>query len=199
MKLISGLCHPLLMATYLSVIILIGAPELFSFSVRTSRILVLAVFLTTCVIPAFSIYTLKLFSRISNLELTNKDERPLPFSFIFIWYAVTSFLFVYRLELGRPFSTIIMAVTILIGMLFIITRWFKISIHATAIWSAVGIITSLMITGAITLFNVLIGSILLAGLTSTSRLYLGYHEPREVWFGGALGFSFSFLAVYFFG
>ncbi len=199
MKLISGLCHPLLMATYLSIIILLGAPELFSFPERTSRILVLAVFLTTCAIPAFSIYTLKLFSRVSNLELTDKDERPLPFFFIFIWYAVTAFLFVYRLELGRPLSTILISVTILIGLLLIITKWFKISIHATAVWSAVGIIISLMIIGAISLLNVLVGAIFLAGLTSTSRLYLGYHEPREVWYGAALGFSFSFLAIYFFG
>ncbi len=199
MKLISGLCHPLLMATYLSSIILIGAPELFTFPERTARILVLAVFLTTCAIPAFSIYTLKLFSRISNLEITNKEERPLPFSFIFIWYGVSSFLFVYRLELGPPLSAILIAVTILIGILLIISRWFKISIHATAIWSAVGIIMALMMAGATTLLGVLVSSILLAGLTTTSRLYLGYHNPKEVWYGGLLGFSFSFAAVYLFG
>ena len=199
MKLISAICHPLLMATYLSIIILLGAPELFTFPAKAARILVLAVFLTTCVIPAFTIYSLKLFSKISNLELTNKDERPLPFSFIFIWYAVSCYLFVERLQLGKPFSTIIISVTILIGLLFIITKWFKISIHSTAIWSAVGIIAALIIVSAVTLQYVLLIFILLAGLTATSRLYLGYHQPAEVWYGGVLGFSFSFLAIYFFG
>lgn len=199
MKLFSGLCHPLLMATYLSIVLLIGAPELFAFPARTAQILVLAVFLTTCAIPAFSIYTLKLFSRISNLELTNKEERPLPFSFIFIWYGISSYLFVFRLGLGKPFSTIMIAVTILIGLLFVITKWFKISIHSTAIWSAVGIIAALMITKAVSIPAILFGTILLAGITSMSRLFLGYHEPREVWYGTFLGFSFSFFAVFFFG
>lgn len=199
MKLVSALCHPLLMATYLSVVMLVGAPDLFAYPPRATKILILAVFLTTCVIPAFTIYSLKLFSKISNLELTNKEERPLPFSLIFIWYGVSSFLFVERLQLGKPFSTIIIAATVLIGLLFVITKWFKISIHSTAIWSAAGIIAALNIVDAVTLPLALMTSILFAGLTSTSRLYLGYHQPKEVWYGGFLGFCFSFLAVFFFG
>lgn len=199
MKLISGVLHPLLMATYMSLILFLNVPEIFPFQLRTIIYLLLAVFLTTCAIPAFSIYSLRLFSFVSSLELTNRKERPFPFLLIFIWYAVASYVFVSRLQLGKPFSTIIIAVTILIGILFVITKWFKISIHSTAIWSAAGILASLVLFNDVAMQGALVISILLAGLVGTSRLYLGYHRPEEIWFGALLGFLFSFFALYFFG
>jgi hypothetical protein len=199
MKLISGLCHPLIIATYLSITLLVGASEVFTFPYRMVQYLILIVFLTTCVIPAFSIFILKSFSWITDLELTNRKDRLLPFVFIFIWYAVSSYLFISRLQLGKPFSTIFISVTVLVGILIVITKWFKISIHAAAIWSAVGIIVSLVLKMGISMPLVLVVAILLAGLTSSSRLYLGYHQPKEVWSGAILGFGFSMLAVYFFG
>lgn len=199
MKLISALCHPLLMATYVSTVLLSRAPELFTIQAQAVGYFVLTIFLTTCFIPAFSLFSLKLFAKVSSLELTSKEERPLPFFFITVWYAVATYLFINKLNIGAPISTIMISITILIGLLFIITKWFKISIHAAAIWGAVGILAALMISKGIILTEVLYASIFLAGLTCTSRLYLGYHRPREIWAGTVLGFSFSFLTLYVFG
>lgn len=199
MKSISVLCHPLLMASYISSILIFRAPELFSLQPEIIWFFFLAVFLTTCFIPALSIYSLSLFSNISNLELTDRKERPLPFSIITIWYSVASYLFIWKLELHKPFSTIILAVTILIAILFLVSYRFKISIHATAIWSATGILTSLIIVENIFAVDILYLFIILSGLTCTSRLYLGYHQPKEIWAGTLLGFFFGFGTVYFFG
>lgn len=199
MKLVSVVCHPLLMATYLSLALLIKAPEILAIPPQVVWYLVLAIFLTTFLLPALSLLSLKLFSQISSLELINREERPLPFLLIFIWYGISTFLFAVKLQLGKPLSTIIVSVTILIGLLFIITKWFKISIHSTSIWAAGGILSALAITQGLILPDLLFGTILLAGLTSTSRLYLGYHKPGEIWYGAILGFCFCFLSVYFFG
>lgn len=199
MKLVSVICHPLLMATYVSLALLIKAPEILAVPTQVLWYLVLAIFLTTFLLPALSLLSLKLFSQISSLELINREERPLPFLFIFIWYGIATFLFAVKLQLAKPLSTIIVSVTLLIGLLFLITKWYKISIHSTAIWAAGGILTALAISKGLILPDFLFGSILLAGLTSTSRLYLGYHKPIEIWSGSILGFCFSFLSVYFFG
>ncbi len=199
MKLISVICHPLLMTTYLSVILLLKVPELFPVQSHLVWNFVLVLFLATCMIPAVSIFSLKLFSRVSNLELTNRHERPLPFLLITVSYTMTSFLFVSKLQIGKPFSSMIVSVTVLIGLLFLITQWFKISIHSTAIWCATSILISLAITKGIMLQNVIYISIILAGLTNVSRLYLGYHQPKEVWSGSILGFCFGFISIYFFG
>lgn len=199
MKLISGIFHPLLMATYISLILLVGASEYFTFPVRMVQYLVLIVFLTTCAIPGISIFILKTFSWIRDLEMTDKKDRFVPFLFIFAWYAISSYLFVTRLQLGQPFSTIFISVTLLIGILIVITRWTKISIHAAAVWSAAGILVSLVLFRGLVIPTIMYSAIVLAGLTSTSRLYLGYHKPNEVWFGSILGFSFSVVAIYLFG
>ena len=149
MKLISIVCHPLLMASYMSLILIYRAPELFAFQPDAVIYFFLAVFLTTCLLPAFSIFSLKLFSNISSFELTDRKERPLPFLIILIWYGISSYLFIVRLQLDPPFTTILIAVTILIFLLFILTKWFKISIHATAAWSTSGILAALIITEGI--------------------------------------------------
>lgn len=196
---ISVVCHPLLMATYMSLILIFRAPELFTIPSESIWFFLFAVVLMTCVIPALSIYSLKFLSTISDLEISNRKERPLPFSIITIWYSVSSYLFIAKLTLGRPFSTILLSVTILIALLFLITYWFKISIHATAIWSAVGILSSLIVVQGIFAVDILYLFFVLAGLTCSSRLYLGYHLPKEVWSGSLLGFLFGFSSVYFFG
>ncbi|MEM9339290.1 MAG: hypothetical protein AAGA66_11215 [Bacteroidota bacterium] len=183
----------------MSVILVIRAPELFTMPSETILPFLTAIFLLTCFIPALSIYSLRFLSSISDLEITDRKERPLPFSIITIWYAASSYLFIVKLALGRPFSTILLSVTLLIALLFLITYRFKISIHATAIWSAVGILASLIMVRDVLAMDILYLSFILAGLTCTSRLYLGYHLPKEVWSGSLLGFIFGFYAVYFFG
>lgn len=199
MKFVSVVCHPLLMATYLSLALFLKAPEILAVPPQVAWYLILAIFLTTFLLPGLSLLSLKLFSQISSLELTNRAERPIPFLFIFIWYCIATFLFVEKLQLGKPLSIIIISVTALIGLLFVITKWFKISIHSTAIWATSGILAALAISKGLELPELIFGSILLAGLTSTSRLHLGYHQPKEVWSGAILGFCFCFLSVYLFG
>lgn len=196
MKIISVVFHPLLAPTYLSYVLFMEAPELFPRVMpQVVSQFVLVVFITTCLMPALSIFLLRTFSFISNLELTKRSERVIPFIFIACYYAASSYLFAEKLEMGPVFMTVMIGVTILIVILLIITIWFKISIHAAAIWSGVGFISALTISMGVNLGWYYYALILAAGLTGTSRLYLGYHLPKEVWSGAALGFLYSFLII----
>ncbi|MEO9869858.1 hypothetical protein [Ekhidna sp.] len=199
MKIVSVVFHPLLMATYLSSILFLKAPEFFP------RVLpelvpkfVLIVFITTCLMPALSIFLLRTFSYISNLELTQRNERIRPFIFIAFYYAAASYLFADKLRMGPLFMTVMISVSILIVLLLVITRWFKISIHSAAIWGGVGFIAALIVTTGLDTGCFFYLLILAAGLTSSSRLFLGYHQPKEVWFGAMFGFVFSFLTIVLF-
>ncbi|WP_420576052.1 hypothetical protein [Ekhidna sp.] len=199
MKIVSVVFHPLLMATYLSAILFTEAPELFP-RVMPQVIpqFILVVFITTCLMPALSIFLLKSFAFITNLELTKRAERMRPFIFIAFYYAASSYLFADKLEMGPVFMTVMIGVTVLILGLLIITIWFKISIHAAATWSGVGFVSALMVTMAVNIGWYYFGLIIAAGLTSSSRLYLGYHQPKEVWAGAILGFAYSFLTIIIF-
>ena len=196
MKIISMVFHPLLIATYLSAILFKQAPDLFPRIIpEVASQFILVIFITTCLMPALSIFLLRSFSYISNLEMTERNERIRPFLFIVAYYAIASYLFKEKLAMGPVFMTVIIGVTILIGLLLIITKWFKISIHATAIWSAVGFVSAMIVALNLNLGWIYYLLVFAAGLTSTSRLYLGYHEPKEVWTGTILGFSYSFLTI----
>ena len=199
MKIISVVFHPLLIATYLSAILFKKAPELFPRIIpEASSQFILVIFITTCLMPALSIFLLRSFSYISNLELTHRNERIRPFIFIVAYYAIASYLFKAKLAMGPIFMTVMIGVTILIAILLIITRWFKISIHAAAIWGGVGYVSAMAVALNLDLGWIYYLIIVVAGLTSTSRLYLGYHQPKEVWIGTIVGFTYSFLTLYLF-
>ncbi|MEQ9231724.1 MAG: phosphatase PAP2 family protein, partial [Cyclobacteriaceae bacterium] len=76
---------------------------------------------------------------------------------------------------------------------------FKISIHAAAIWAVAGNTAALcnkfLLNDMIALTYTIV---VIAGLVGTSRLYLGYHQPKEVWAGSVFGFLFSYAAVLLF-
>lgn len=197
MKIVSAICHPLLIATYLSALLLFQSPELFPRIRPEVRLqLLLVIFLITTVLPAFSVFLLRTFKYISNLELTNRKERIAPFTFILFYYAAAAYLFTIKLEIGTLITLVMVSVSILILILLLITPWFKISIHAAAMWGGVGYITGIILT-----YNVSYGSlyyliVFAAGLTCTSRLYLSYHSPKQIWAGSIFGFIYSFLIIF---
>ncbi|WP_421763239.1 hypothetical protein [Ekhidna sp.] len=184
------------MATYLSTILFHKSPELFPRVIPEAiPQFVLVVFITTCLMPALSIFLLRSFSYISNLELTKRKERIRPFIFIAFYYAASSYLFADKLQMGPVFMTVMISVSTLIALLLVITAWFKISIHASAVWSGLGFICALIVTMGVDIGWYFYAVIIAAGLTSTSRLYLGYHQPKEVWSGALLGFAYSYLTI----
>ncbi len=196
MKFVSVIFHPLLIATHLTALILYTAPELLSrIQPQIHLQFLLIIFLITGVMPAFSIFLLRTFKYISDLELEKRNERVTPFIFILFYYGVACYLFKEKLEMDFLFNTVMISVTLLIFMLLLITFKFKISIHSAAIWSAVGYLTAMLITQGLTLNWVYYGLVFCAGLTSSSRLFLGYHSPTEVWSGAFLGFGYSFLVL----
>lgn len=196
MKIVSVVFHPLLMATYLSYVLFTKSPELFPRVVpQAVPQFLLVIFITTCLMPALSIFLLRTFSFISNLELTKRTERIRPFIFIAFYYVASSYLFADKLRMGPVFMAVMIGVSILIVILLIITRWFKISIHTAAIWSGVGFVSALTVAMGVNIGWYYYALILAAGLVASSRLYLGYHEPKEIWSGAILGFTYSFLTI----
>lgn len=199
MKLVSMVFHPLLICTYLNTFLLYKAPELLSrIKPQVQLQFLMVILLITGLMPVFSIVILKTFKFISNLELLKRSERIVPFIFILFYYCVASYLFMEKLEMEFLFNTIMISATLLIFILLLITIRFKISIHSAAIWSAVGYITAIIMIQGINVDWIYYLLVTLAGLTATSRLYLGYHTSKEVWGGTILGFSYSLLVLLIF-
>jgi len=201
MKIISALFHPLLMATYCSVLFYLMVPEIYSpIPLQSVPYFIGAIFMTTSVVPAMSILFLKLTKKVSNLEITKLEERSLPFLSIGAFYGVTTYMFYTKMRLPITLLVIMIAVTAMIFAIFLISLRFKISVHSAAVWGVAGLCSAFSMKYLSTdLIMPLAGLFLIAGLTTTSRLYLNRHTPDESWTGAIFGFVFCFVALFFFG
>lgn len=201
MKIISGVFHPLLMATYCCVLMYLLIPEIYApISYESIPYFIGVVFLTTSVVPTLSILFLRLTQRISSMEMTRLEERSLPFLSIGAFYGVTCYMFYSKMRVPQSLLVMMISVTILIFLIYLISLRFKISVHSSAIWGVAGIFSALAIKYLSTDFILPLSLIFLAaGATTMSRLSLGRHTPDESWSGVCLGFFFCFAAFFFFG
>lgn len=201
MKIVSVVFHPLLMATYSCVLLYLFVPEIFiPFPFEAIPYFIISVFITTFIVPVISLLFLKLSKRISSLEMSKREERSFPFFSISAFYGVTTYLFYSRMNIPKPLLVMMISVTLLIFIIFLVTIKYKISVHSAGIWGVAGIFSSLALKYLSTSFILPLGLIFLAaGLTTTSRLYLGNHTPQESWSGIALGFIVCFTGVLVFG
>lgn len=199
MQIISVVFHPLLMTTYMSVILSCYVPEAFSpYSASIVPKLVLSIFFLTTLFPLMSIILLKLLTPlISDLKLSTRKERLLPFIIVIILYIGTSKWLIIDLQLSEIIRILLFLATGMIGLMCLINLKFKISTHSAAMWAIAGYALSMAIKLSLPeLKSVIFIAVIIGGLVSTSRLYLGYHRPLEVWTGSIVGGGYSFLMVY---
>ena len=188
------------MATYSCGILYFIFPQIFS-PISSDAIFnfIGVVFLTTFIIPLISILFLRFTKKISNLELSNKEDRILPFLSITGFYVVSTYLFISKLHVSRPMSVMMIVVTLLVGLILLISIRYKISVHAAGVWGTFGLFSALSIKYLnISMIGYLMAIVCVAGITSYSRLYLEKHTPAEVWFGSFLGFILCFTGIYLF-
>lgn len=197
-NLISYVFHPLLMATGLVAILYYFAPSVIQPISEASIIpILLMVFILTYIIPLISIGMLKLTSSISSFKLSNRKERLMPFFFVTIYYALTTYLFANKVVLGRTLIIIFLAITAIIFLVAVITIFYKISAHSAGAWGLVGFLLGLYFKYPDNhLYYPIMAFIVLAGIINSSRLYLNEHDLEETFWGSILGFSISFGAIY---
>jgi len=199
MQLISGIFHPLLMATYMSLLLYLYVPEAFSpYPIEIVPKLVMSLFFLTALFPSILVVLLKsLTPFISDLELSNRKERLLPFIILIIFYVGAGKWLVVDLQLGEIIRVLLFSGTGMIAIMFLINLKFKISIHSAAIWAIAGNVLGLAMKLSLPeLRPLVLLAVLAGGLIGTSRLYLGYHRPSEVWVGSVVGFIYSFITCY---
>lgn len=197
-NLISIVLHPLLMPTIVFFVIFNFAPTLAG-GVKNEGVymLLFAIFITTFVLPLLSIGILKFSSTIPDFYMRTRQERIIPFVFISIFYAITTYMFFPKLRLNEVLIMVMAGITAIVILVTIITFFWKISVHSAGISGAVGFIMALNVLFPHTsLLYPLLALIILAGMVMSARLYLNSHHPNEVLGGCVLGFIVSFLMIY---
>lgn len=193
-KLISAVFHPLLITTYLFLLITFFLPIVLQ-PARPSLWMILLIFVTTFALPAVNFLMLRLTGTIGDLTMPNRQQRILPFIFISVIYVSVTVMFYWKFPIPNLLNLMII-ISAMVVLATIITFFYKISVHSLALWGAVGImlpmnkvseVNSLLIPTAVV--------IVVAGLVMSARLALNAHTPREIMIGGMSGFAIGFFGM----
>ncbi len=196
-KIVSIVFHPLLMTTYLVLLLGIFFPQMLLIKTSALKSFALLVFFVTFVLPALNIVMFKVNGVISSLTLARREERILPFIFISVIYSLVTALFFYKGSFGSNFNKLMLIITALIVISTLITLFYKVSIHSISIWGAVGILLPLNKIVEESLLWPTAIIIVIAGIIMSSRLFLNAHTPREILLGAVVGFSVGFGGLLF--
>ena len=213
-QVVSFIFHPLLIVTYMLVLLLLVNPYLFGVSSigdSASKLLILQIFLSTFFIPGVAVSMLRFTGMISSFEMKDKQERIGPYIITGVFY-----LWMFRNFLDNPsiptaFTSFLLGATIGLFFAFFINIFSKISAHAVGVGGLLGMVVITMLlfsydtftimmargTLEVSMSTVLLMAILIAGLVGTARLALQAHDPMDLYGGYLVGFASQFLALRF--
>jgi len=138
---ISVVFHPLLMLTYMLVLLLLVNPYLFGVpSIGAHKQLILMMFISTFAIPMLAVVMMKTLGLIETLEMRDKMERVGPYIAVGIFYMWMAF-YCYRSPIiPTAYAVPVVGTTIALFTAFIINIFQKISIHAVGMGGLVGMV-----------------------------------------------------------
>lgn len=195
-KIVSYLFHPLLIVTWMTVLLYItNQPQFADVQQRFGKISpILPVFLYTFLFPVIAILMMKKLGFLESLEMPDSKQRIIPFIIcivLYIWTYLmmrkTGYPMFLRLFMLGSISTLMLA--------FVINVFHKLSLHMAAITGATLTVFLWIFYSQSDLAYFFIFMIILSGLVATSRLLLQAHTGREVYSGFLTGVFGQFIAL----
>lgn len=193
-RIISLVFHPLLMTTYLFLILLFYLPVMLQ-PIRATWWIILLIFVTTFALPAVNFIMLRLTGSIRDLTMPQREQRVLPFIFVAIIYVFVTVMFYWKFPVPNLLR-LMAIVSAMVVFATVVTFFYKISVHSLAMWGALGMMLPMnKVSEENTLLYPTVIVIVITGLVMSSRLALNAHHPREVMFGGVAGFAIGFFGM----
>lgn len=210
---ISIIFHPLLMLTYMLVLLMMINPYLFGVhNVSGNTPLILFVFLSTFIIPGFAVVLMKQIGFIESIQMHDRLERTGPYIITGIFYLWMFKNFLENPNIPSAYTIFVLGSTIGLFLAFFINIFSKISAHAVGMGGLVGMvlislfkfsyndfIIDIPIMGLMrcNMNTLLMTVIIIAGVVGSARLVLNAHEPRDLYGGYLIGFVAQFIAFMF--
>ncbi len=186
-RLTSIFFHPMILPS-LAVIILFAIPSYVSYStpVLARRMIVGLVFLNTCIAPMLIILLMKRLGLISDLLLQNRNDRIYPIMVSVFFYLFTYYLF-RQANMPSLLNYFIMGATLLVLLGFVITFYWKISLHMMSMGGFTGYLIAVSLILGYEMPMLIIGSIIMSGMLGSARIKLNAHNPTQVYVGYLTG------------
>lgn len=209
-KIVSWLTIPLLTPMYALLVVffvpgqsksmrLLDALYFYPWEAKALFLLLFLVFIF--VAPGMSLLVLKVNRSISSVEVPNQYERETPI-LIMAFYSLVLYLFLLYQSDTNVVPSLILAMALggLIASViaFFLNKILKVSLHGIGLGALIGFLFAYFLTLQDFELNILIFSIILAGIGLSSRLYLKQHNLIEILVGFSLGFVSQFFSIYFY-
>lgn len=191
---ISVLLQPLVIPSLVFGLALFVVPEATSIPESFKPRLFYMVALSTLAIPMITIFGLRLSGGLKSIHMAELKDRAIPFTITSIYYVLTVYFLSQVDELDPILWEVLAVITAAIIILTVVTFFWKMSAHMTGMG---GLIAAVLVLGlrfpTFQPLYPLLGSLLLAGLVGTVRLYLESHRPIEIYVGLIFGFILCFV------
>ncbi|HRC94604.1 MAG: hypothetical protein KBI11_07025 [Bacteroidales bacterium] len=191
---LSILLHPLFMMCYAFLTLYLSASYISFLPDSYKRLLFIALFLNTIIIPIFILMLLKRLGTVKSIELFHHRERVFPIVMVIIPYVFTLLLLI-RLQVPEIFIKIVQGGILAMIIAATVSYWWKISLHMVGIGGVTGFIIAGLILHYFTSLNLLVVVVVLSGLLVSARLVRGDHCPSQVYTGYFTGLA-SILLVF---
>lgn len=186
---ISYVFHPLLVTTYLFAMLVYLFPQLvYTIKEDFKFQFIVTVFILTFILPGLCSLILVKTGWSSSIHMERKEDRVYPFLFTIVLYSIATYMFYSIFKSDIYFSIIIGFITLSMTFVALITLWWKISAHASAMGGLIAfyIVSSYLNAQQFDL-NLCLTLIFIAGITISSRLALNSHNLQQVVAGFLLG------------
>jgi len=184
-KLLSRLLHPIFIPTITLSIISIKFVNIIILSNQLD-IVIVGVIIFTLLFPLLSILYLLYNNRIKSLQIEERKERILPITIVIIWMLIGYYFLANILDYAPIIKTIYLGMIATLFTTLLITKYWKISLHMTAIGGCFGVFLAIQsIYGGVINYVILI--LILSGLLGYSRAILKAHNMQQIYSGFCLG------------
>ncbi len=148
------------------------------------------------VAPAISMLVMIKYGFLSSIDLRDRKERFGPYLLVIFYYVLSYVMLRWKGPYLPPsvFSFFLSVICSLIASLVINMYW-KISVHMLAQGGVFGTLLALNVIHPNLDFVYPVLSLVMAGITAYSRLYLHAHTPNQVYAGFILGTIVSWLII----
>ncbi|MEO6219295.1 MAG: hypothetical protein ABIO81_02625 [Ginsengibacter sp.] len=148
--------------------------------------------------PMVSVLLLKGIGFINSIFLKTQKERIIPYIVSNIFFFWMYLVFRNQPEVSAILTSFVFSVFVSSSVALIANTYFRISMHAIAVGGLLGLILIILFTNAsspVTLPVVI--SLLVTGIVCTSRMIVGNHSQKDIYFGLLCGIFCQVIGAWF--
>ncbi len=192
-KTVSYLLHPALMPI-IGIFIIFTSTHLMLLPIQGKIAILKVVAVCTILLPLSVLPLMYYHKRISNIEVSARNERLLPV-FISVVFYFTAYYALSKMGAPRIINQFILSAFVSLALAGIIHFKWKISLHMIGMGGLIALVSAISFLYKTPIQFYLVSLILLTGVSGSARLYLEEHTQEQIYSGFLVGFVTTFSII----